>query len=525
MILRQQPSSNQESPGHGEAPSSTTVMSGKSILIVAGEAHAAEELALLIEELGCNVSGVVDTPLQAFAHADAVKIDMALVDIQIKGELTGVDIARRFHDEYDIPVILLAPHLDPQTIAKTAGAEPFGYIVRPFHRTTLAATMSAAFRRRSAEQSLATMTRWLQATMQSISDAVIALDSELRVSFVNVVAERLTGWTRAQAVGEPASEVLQIRTPCGEDIADLIGEATKGSVVQHVDATLLTRHGTQRPIDNSITPIRDGAGRVSDWVIVLRDGSRCWYETRVRQLEREFEDKIRERTASIEASNQALSAFVVSVAHDLRTPLRAINGYASRLMEEHEELLPDEGRRLLTNVLTSASRLGDLVEGYLRLSRLSSAGLRKQDVDMNSLAHEAWAAVTAAEIQPPRLSIARMPSVRGDESLLRQVWLNLFSNAVKFSRLSPAPRVEVTASDSGDVVRFRVRDNGVGFDPIYRDRLFRTFERLHAQSEFEGNGIGLSIVQRILQRHGGDVAIEASIDKGAAVEFWLPRKS
>lgn len=479
---------------------------------------------MLLEQLGCSVSSVVDTPLHAFAHADAVKLDLVVVDIQIKGDLTGMDIARRFHAQYDVPVILLTPHLDPQTIDKAAAAEPFGYLVTPFHRSTLAATMNTALKRRSAEQRLTFMTRWLHATMQSIDDAVIGLDSELRVSFVNGVAERLTGWTHAQAVGEPASEVLQIRTPCGEDIADLIGEATKGSVVQHVDAILLTRHGKELPIDNSITPIRDGCGRASDWVIVLRDGSRRGYEMRVRQLEMECEDKIRARTSTIDASNRALSAFVMSVAHDLRTPLRAINGYASRLMDDYEKLLPDEGRRLLTNVLTSASRLGDLVEGYLRLSRLSTAGLRKQDVDMNRLVHEAWTAVMAAERQAPRLSITRVPSVRGDESLLRQVWINLLSNAVKFSRLSPAPQVEVTARDAGDVVRFRVQDNGVGFDPRYRDRLFRPLERLHAQSEFEGNGMGLSIVQQILQRHGGDVSIKASIGKGAAVDFWLPKK-
>jgi PAS domain S-box-containing protein len=524
MIFPQQCSPNQESPGRGETPSSTPVMSGKSILVVADEARAAEKLAILLEQLGYSVSGVVNTPLDAFAHADAVKLDMALVDIQIKGDFTGMDIARRFHAEYDIPVILLIPHLDPQIIAKAAAADPFGYIVRPFRRSTLAATMTTALKRRSTEQRLATTTRRLHAPMQSIGDAVIALDSELRVSFVNAVAERLIGWTNAQAVGEPASEVLQIRTRSGEDITDLVDEAAKGSVMQHVDATLLTRNGAQLSIDHSIAPIRDGSGRLSDWLIVLRDRSSRWYEARVRKLEMEFEDKIRERTGSLEASNQALSAFVMSVAHDLRTPLRAINGYASRLMEEHEEILPDEGRRLLTNVLTSASRLGDLVEGYLRLSRLSAAGLRKQDVDMNRVAHEAWADVMAAELQAPRLSITGMPSVRGDESLLRQVWVNLFSNAVKFSRLSPAPQVEVTARDAGDVVCFRVQDNGVGFDPLYRDRLFRPFERLHAQSEFEGNGMGLSIVQQILQRHGGDVSIEASIGKGAAVEFWLPKK-
>jgi PAS domain S-box-containing protein len=498
-------------------------MSGKSILIVEGEARAAEELATLLEQLGYSVIGVVGTALDAFAHADAVKLDMALVDIQINGDLTGIDIARRLRAEYDIPVILLTPR-DPQTIAKATAAERFDYIVRPFHRSTLAAMMNTALKRRSAEQRWDTVTRWVQATMHSISDAVIALDSELRVSFVNAVAERLTGWTHAQAVGEPASEVLRIRTPCGEDIADLIGEATKGSVMQHVDATLLTRNGAQLPIDHSIAPIRDGSGRPSDWVIVLRGRSSPWYEARVRQLEMEFEDKIRERTASLEASNQALSAFVTSIAHDLRTPLRAINAYASRLREEHGADLPAEGHCLLTNVLTSASRLGDLVDDYLRLSRLSTAALRKQDVDMNRLAHEEWAAVVAAEQHAPRLSITPMPSVCGDESLLRQVWVNLFSNAAKFSRSSPTPQVEVTARDEGTVVRFRVQDNGVGFDPMYRDRLFCPFARLHAQSEFEGNGMGLSIVQRILQRHGGDVSIEASIGKGAAVEFWLPKK-
>ena len=198
--------------------------------------------------------------------------------------------------------------------------------------------------------------------MQSIGDAVIASDSELPVSFVNAVAERLTGWTHAEALAQPASEVRRIRTRGGEDIADLIGAAMRGFVVLHIhDATLLTRDATELLIDHSIALMRDESGRASGWVMSFRDSFRdgrirVRHESHVRELEAEFESKLREQTARLEATNQELPAHAQNIAHDVRVPIRAIDWFASRLTDEHAAWLSSTGRRLVAKMRRASSQ-------------------------------------------------------------------------------------------------------------------------------------------------------------------------
>jgi two-component system cell cycle sensor histidine kinase/response regulator CckA len=501
-------------------------MSSTSILVVEDESLVAEELAMRLQQLGYDLGGIVDNVADAFSYVSILKPDFALVDIHIKGPLSGIDVAKRFRTEFDVPVVFLTAHADAATLKEATATEPFGYIVKPFDKRSLAATLETAIRRRRAEQKLAKMERWLAATMNSIGDAVIAIDSELRVSFINPVAERLTGWTHAEAVGHPAIEVFEIRTPHGDTLANVIEQATREGIVINLDeATLRTRDGAALPIDDSVAPIRDDAGRTTGLVIVFRDASaRKRHEQQIQRLNAELEDKVRIRTAQLEAVNQDLAAFAHSIAHDLRAPLRAINAYATRVAEEHAEALPSEGQRLLHLVTSRATQMATMIDDYLRLSGLSHAGLVHEHVDMTALARAAWESVIAGASRPPALEQTELPPAYGDQALLQQVWVNVLSNAVKFTRDTRSPLVRISGCEDGDVVRYRVEDNGVGFDPAYSKQLFRVFERLHRQSEYEGNGVGLCVVQRILHRHDGDVTIHGKLGSGATVGFWLPRR-
>jgi two-component system cell cycle sensor histidine kinase/response regulator CckA len=322
-------------------------MSAPSILVIEDESLVAEELSMRLQQLGYAVGGIVDNGADAFSYVSILKPDLALVDIHIKGPLTGIEVARRFRGEFDVPVVFLTAHADASTLKEATATEPFGYIVKPFDKRSLAATLETAMRRRRAEEKLAKMERWLAATMNSIGDAVITIDNELRVSFINPPAERLTGWTQAEAVGCPAIEVFHIRTPSGETLANVIEQSTREGIIINLDeATLTTRDGRAIPIDDSVAPIRDDAGRMTGLVIVFRDASaRKRHEQQIQRLNAELEDKVRLRTAQLEAVNQDLAAFAHSIAHDLRAPLRAINAYATRVAEEHADALPSEGQR------------------------------------------------------------------------------------------------------------------------------------------------------------------------------------
>ena len=228
--------------------------------------------------------------------------------------------------------------------------------------------------------------------------------------------------------------------------------------------------------------------------------------------------KLREK--ELEAANQELESFAYSVSHDLRSPLRAIDGFSAILQDSCGDKLDDEDRGLLAKIRDNTKRMAHLIEDLLRLSQVGRAPLAGQEVDMAALArgalHELQPAPTA------RCVIEPLPGAWGDASLLRQVWLNLLSNALKYSSRRDQPVVEVRGQAESGANVYRVKDNGAGFDMKHYDKLFGVFQRLHAGDEFPGTGIGLSIVQRVIARHGGRVWAEGKVDGGATFCFSLP---
>lgn len=247
-------------------------------------------------------------------------------------------------------------------------------------------------------------------------------------------------------------------------------------------------------------------------------------EAEIRQLNTELEQRVTERTVQLEAANKELEAFSYSVSHDLRAPLRAIDGFSHILLEEHAGKLDEEGRRLLSVVRDNAGRMGQLIDDMLQFSRTGRLELNFVLVDMERLVRE-----VVEELKPAfagsklQLEIESIPPVSGDRAMLHQVFVNLLSNAIKFSQHKEMPKVQVGCSVEGDEAVYYVKDNGAGFDMQYAGKLFGVFQRLHSMEEFEGTGIGLAIVKRIVTRHGGRVWAEGKVNEGATVYFALPR--
>jgi signal transduction histidine kinase len=242
---------------------------------------------------------------------------------------------------------------------------------------------------------------------------------------------------------------------------------------------------------------------------------------RIRRHGEELEERVRERTAQLEVANKELESFSYSVSHDLRAPLRAVDGYALMLAEDYGARLDDEGRRLLGVVRASAEQMGRLIDDLLKFSQIGRRTLARAPVDMRALAGEVVAELAPA-YPKTRVELGPLPGAVGDRAMLRHVWSNLVGNALKYSARSAAPRLQISGRAAGAEQIYSVQDNGAGFDMRYYEKLFNVFQRLHGQDEFEGTGVGLAIVQRVVLRHGGRVWAESAVGKGASFHFALP---
>jgi signal transduction histidine kinase len=267
--------------------------------------------------------------------------------------------------------------------------------------------------------------------------------------------------------------------------------------------------------------------RIEDSLRQARDNLQLEVEQR-RQREdeiRELNQELGKRAAELEASNKELESFAYSVSHDLRAPLRHMVGYSELLQRHASSLLDDKSQRFIRTILDSARKMGNLIDDLLAFSRIGRAETRKTKVDLGQLVTEVVAEIEQdAKSRDIAWKIGELPVCYGDRSMLRLVVVNLVSNAVKFTRMRSPAEIEIGCVDRNEKeVEVFVRDNGAGFDMQYVKKLFGVFQRLHLPEQFEGTGIGLATVQRIIHRHGGEVRGEGAVDQGATFHFSLPK--
>jgi light-regulated signal transduction histidine kinase (bacteriophytochrome) len=232
---------------------------------------------------------------------------------------------------------------------------------------------------------------------------------------------------------------------------------------------------------------------------------------------------LKRNVTELELTNKELESFSYSVSHDLRAPLRSINGYAQIIQEDHAQQLSNEAKRMLNVIRNNAKRMGVLIDDLLAFSRMGRKEVVRLEIDFNKMVEPIIADLEKGTDKPVAITVKKLHPAQGDPALLSQVFINLISNAIKYSSRKETPQVEIGSFEKEDEWVYYVKDNGAGFDMQYVHKLFGVFQRLHSNEEFEGTGVGLAIVQRIVVKHGGRVWAEGKIDEGATFYFSLPK--
>ncbi|MEX2287670.1 MAG: PAS domain S-box protein [Planctomycetaceae bacterium] len=365
--------------------------------------------------------------------------------------------------------------------------------------------------------------------MESAPNGVVMIDDDGAIVLVNTQTESLFGYRRDELLGQPV-EVLVPERFRGNHPGyrnEFFAKPAVRSMGLGREMYARRKDGSEFPVEIGLTPISTDAGSFVLSAIVDITERRLAQEE-IRTLNAELEQRVIERTAELQIANKELEGFTYSVSHDLRAPLRVIEGFSRIVMDEFGPALPEQARNYLQVVCSNTLRMGNLVDDLLAFSRLNRLPVKKETVDMEQLVRKCMEELkTQQHGRRVDLRLGHLATCRADPSLLEQVWLNLLTNALKFTSRRDLAVIEIgcrSAHGTKETI-YSVKDNGVGFDMRYAHKLFGVFQRLHRIEDYEGTGVGLAIVQRIVRRHGGAVWAEAAPEIGATFFFTLEGKS
>jgi PAS domain S-box-containing protein len=361
--------------------------------------------------------------------------------------------------------------------------------------------------------------------------AMLVVDTEGRIVMLNPTTEAMFGYAQNALSGQLIETLLPerfrvqhvgLRTQFLSQPTAVFLNAKRGILGRRAD-------GSEFPVEVGLNPIQTSDGPMVLAIMVditdrlALENERMAYQMRLESDVQTRTAELTRKTGELELAMKDLESFSYSVSHDLRAPLRAIDGFLQILLDEHAEQLAPDGRRMFSIVQENARKMGHLIDDILAFSRAGRLEMDWQDIDMNRMLQDAWSSVSNAQQgHGAQLDAQPLPSIKGDPRAVRQILVNLLDNAVKFSRTRQPGRVCVFAESAGKMVRFTVQDNGVGFNPDFSSKLFVMFQRLHGVNEFEGTGVGLAIVKRFVMKHGGEVQASAKLNEGAAFSFTLP---
>jgi PAS domain S-box-containing protein len=441
---------------------------------------------------------------------------LALLDIQMP-EMDGYELAGILREEektMHLPFIFIsAVYTDNLNVFKGYEKGAFSFITKPFQPEILINKVKFFIDKHQQETTLFELNEELKRKVKEIADYKYALDESSIVAITDqkgIIKEvnnnfcTISKYTREELIGQ--DHLIMNSGYHSKEFTEDLWTTISGGKIWKGEVKNKTKDETIYWLDTTIVPFQNEDGKPYQYMTIRSDIT----------SRKKAEDKL-------QAVNKELEAFSYSVSHDLRAPLRAINGYAEILNEDYGTKLDDEGKRIIEIIRENATRMGILIDDLLSFSRLGRKEIQMTEIDMNEMTEGIMIELSKSMTLKAKIKIDKLHEVKADYGLLRQVMFNLISNAVKYSSKKENPVVEISSEEKNDEIIFSVKDNGAGFDMQYADKLFGVFQRLHSQDEFEGTGVGLAIVQRIISRHNGRSWAEGKVNEGAVFYFSLPK--
>lgn len=613
-------------------------MNNIKILIVEDEAIVAADLSSKLIQLGYRVAGIASSGADAVEMAKSLEPELVLMDIKLKGDMDGIEVAHILQDSCNLPVIYLTAYSDPATLARAKLTEPFGYILKPFEERELVIQIELAVHNHKTELKLRAHQELLQGILNSTTDAVIAVDMQGDITFINPAAESLSGWSTGKAKGKPLCKIFStVDEHTGRPIEPITTRVLQENRTLRIpEGSVLEVKGRGRIyIEGNGSPLLGGDGKtvgilltfqdVSDkraqeqalrqsenllkkaeeighlgsWEYDVDEGNFIWSDEEFRifglmpgqiaptleiiqgmvhpgdikkinevyssSLQRDtlFYDiehriirpnaevrhvhvkceHIRDNSGQVvrsvgithditdykkallnlERSNRELEEFAYVASHDLQEPLRGIVGFLQLLQRRYRDQLDDKGLQFIEYSLKAAHRMQSLIRELLCLSQLSSRPtvfveseldiiVSEVKENLQSLAKEKKAVIAAEKL--PRLPI--------DTSMTHSLFQNLLTNAIKYNN-SDVPTVTISCRETGNNYQFSIADNGIGIKPIFHQRIFTIFQRLHTEREYSGIGMGLALCKKIVESHEGTIWVESTPGEGSTFHFTLPK--
>ena len=465
----------------------------------------------------------VDRLAPALARLQVAPVDVILLDLGLPDSQDYETFATVHGAVPDIPIIVLTDLNDDVMAVRVVHEGAQDYLVKgQVNGQVLWRAICYAIERQGVRVQLRTAERRWKAIIGTALDAVIIMDAAGIITDWNERAEKVFGWPAAEVVGRLLSDTIvppQYRAAHQRGIEHFLKTGTGPILGKRVELTALRKNGPEFPVELTVTPIRLGDA----WLFCafLRDISdRHEGEREIKQLHEDLEGRVAQRTSALAAVNHDLEAFTYSVSHDLRAPLRHVSSFVRILVEEFQDTLDPKARHYLKRIEDGAQRMSHLVDDLLTLARVGKQDLQLRATPLAPIVERIILALKSETTERQiDWQVGELPVVQCDAGLMGIVLTNLLSNAVKYTR--PRERAVIAIGQTerdGEQVLF-VRDNGVGFDMKYADKLFGVFQRLHRAEEFDGTGVGLATVERIAHKHGWKIWAEALVDQGATFFF------